>query len=130
MEQLLEKLGDFYVLTTPTYMLMSLFCGWAAYFVRQRIANIAFLVILYPLFILISATALCLAIHAELISIKRTPDWIIYTVGASAFGCSAGIVVVALIRRLVDFVTLRAHIRASIRRDTEDQTKGYERAHM
>jgi hypothetical protein len=129
-EHLLEKLGDFYVVNTATVMLIGLFCGWAAYFVRLRIANVAFLTILYPLFVLISVTALCAALHAEVISIKRSQDWIIYSVCASAFGCSTGILLVALFRRLVDMVTLKSHIRASIKRDEEDHEKGYERMHL
>jgi cation transporter-like permease len=130
METFLERLSDFYVVDTSTVMLVGVFCGWAAHFVRQRIANIAFLVILYPMFVLFSITVLCTALHAELISIKRSQDWIIYSVCASAIGSSAGILLVALFRRIVDFVTLRTHIRASVRRDEEERERGYERAHL
>lgn len=130
MQNMMEQLSDFYIVDSSTVMLIALFCAWAAYFVRQRIANVNFLVILYPLFVLISATALSAAIHMELLSLRKTSDWIIFSVSASAFGATTGITLVAILRRLVDFVTMRSHIRASVRRDEEDAAKGYERMHL
>jgi Na+-translocating ferredoxin:NAD+ oxidoreductase RnfA subunit len=126
MENLLDQLGEFYVVKTPTVMLIGLFCGWAAYFVRARIANVAFLVVLYPLFLFISVTALCAALNGEIISIKRSQDWIIYSVAAAVIGSSVGILLVASVRKIIDVMTLNAHIRASLRRDDEDRAKGYE----
>jgi hypothetical protein len=130
MEKFLDALSEFYILDTSTMMLIGLFSGWAAGFVRQRIANVAFLVVLYPLFVLASATALCLAIHFEYVSITRTQDWLIFSVMAAAVGCSMGIIMVALFRKAVDAITLRSHIRASVKRDGEDTERGYERLHL
>jgi hypothetical protein len=130
MQQLMERLYDFYILDQSTVMLMALFCGWAALYVRSRVANIAFLIFLYPLFILIGATVLCYAIHMEVIAIKRASDWIMYTATASGIGAITGITMVALWRQLVDLVTLRSHIRTSVRRDEENASKGYERLQL
>jgi low affinity Fe/Cu permease len=130
MQSLLERLQDFYIIDQPTVMLIAVFCSWAAYFVRSKLANVAFLLFLYPLFVFVAVTVMCWALHLEVISIRKASEWLMYSVTASAIGAMTGISLVAIYRQLVDFLTMKSHIRASIRRDEEDAAKGYERMHL
>lgn len=125
MEHLIEKLSLFYSVDQSTWLLIAFFCGWAAYFTRLYLKNAAVLVFLYPLFLAASMTAYATAQYFELFSPKKHSEWIMYTIFAAAIGATVGIGLTTLLRQIQDrFVTV-SHIRRTLKRDEEQEAKGY-----
>ena len=125
MNNAVEFLALFYEIDQSTYLVIALFCAAAAYFVRPRIQNAAFLVFLYPLFCLVAIVAYIGAMHLHLFSPKKHAEWIMYTIFAAALGASVGIALVALVRKIQDKLVVMAHVRRTLKRDAEQQAKGY-----
>jgi predicted membrane-bound spermidine synthase len=125
MQTLLDKITEFYELDQSTYLLIAFFCSWAAYFVRARIANVAFLMFLYPLFCIIGFTTYAAAVQLELFSPKRHAEWIMYAIFSAAIGAMVGISIIAVFRKIQDRVTTNAHIIRTAKRDEERAAKGY-----
>jgi hypothetical protein len=130
MNSAIDKIALFYEIDKDTYVLIAMFCAAAAHFVRSRIQNAAFLLFLYPLFCLVAFTVYAGALHNELFSPKRHAEWIIFSISAAAIGTSVGILFVSLIRLLQDKFVVASHIRRTIKRDAEQETKGYPVSHM
>lgn len=116
---------EFYDIDQDTYVMILMFCATAAYFVRSRIQNIAFLLFLYPIFCAIAMTVYATALHLELFSPKRHAEWIIFSISAAAIGASSGILIITLLRRIQDKFVVLSHIRSTLRREAEQETKGY-----
>jgi hypothetical protein len=127
MSAMIDKIAMFYEIDSSTYLMIAFFCGWAGYLVRTRIANAAFLMFLYPLFCIVAFTAYAFAIHLELFSPKRHAEWVMYTIFAASVGATIGIGVVAILRRIQDKITTQAHIRRTLKRQEEEEQRGYEK---
>ncbi len=127
MSVLIENVSMFYEIDSSTYLMIAFFCGWAGYLVRTRIANAAFLMFLYPLFCIVAFTAYAFAIHMELFSPKRHAEWVMYTIFAASVGAIIGIGLVAILRRFQDKVTTQAHIRRTLKRQAEEEARGYQK---
>jgi hypothetical protein len=125
MNSAIDKIALFYEIDKDTYVLIAMFCAAAAHFVRARIQNAAFLLFLYPLFCIVAFTAYGCALHYELFSPKRHAEWIMYSIAAAAIGACIGISFVSLLRRIQDKFVVASHIRRTIKRDDEQETKGY-----
>lgn len=125
MNSTIDKIVLFYEIDKDTYILIALFCAAAAHFVRGRIQNAAFLLFLYPLFCAVAFTVYAWAMHLELFAPKKHAEWIIYSITASAIGASVGILIVSLLRGIQDKIVVAAHIRRTLKRDAEQETKGY-----
>jgi hypothetical protein len=125
MNSAIDNIALFYQIDKDTYVLIAMFCAAAAHFVRSRIQNAAFLLFLYPLFCLVAFSVYACALHYELFSPKRHAEWIIFSISAAAIGASTGIIVISLLRRIQDKVVVAAHIRRTVKRDAEQETKGY-----
>jgi hypothetical protein len=126
MAVLIDQLTLFYDIDSSTYLMIAFFCGWAAYVIKDRIANASFLMFLYPFFCIISFTAYALAIHMELFSPKRHAEWVMYTIFAASIGATIGIALVAVMRRVQDRITTRTHIRRTLKRQEEEAARGYQ----
>jgi biotin transporter BioY len=121
----LDDLTAFYEIDSSTYLVIAMFCGWAAYLVRTRITNVAWLIFIYPLFCGFALTIYAGAMHLQMFSPKRHSEWIMYSIFAAAIGATCGILIVGTIRRIQDFFITRAHVRRTVRRDEEQEAKGY-----
>ncbi len=125
MNSAIDFIATFFQIDRDTYILIALFCAAAAHFVRFRIQNAAFLLLLYPLFCVIAFTVYAAAFQLELFSPKKHSEWIIYAATAAAIGASMGIFLVSILRRIQDKVVVAAHIRRTLKRDAEQEIKGY-----
>jgi hypothetical protein len=125
MNSTIDKIALFYEIDKDTYILIAMFCAAAAHFVRTRIQNAAFLLFLYPLFCVVAFTVYAWALHMELFAPKKHAEWIIYSITAAAIGASVGIMLVTLLRGIQDKFVVAAHIRRTVKRDEEQETKGY-----
>jgi hypothetical protein len=121
----MNQIAQFYDIDTDTYVLIALFCAAAAHLVRTRIQNAAFLLFLYPLFCGVAFSVYALALKFELFSPKKHAEWIIYSISAAAIGASCGIMFISLLRIIQDKFVVAAHIRRTVRRDAEQESKGY-----
>jgi hypothetical protein len=121
----LDQIRDFYVLDKTTVSVVLIFCGWAAYTIRDKLTNPASLIILYPIFVFIGLSIYALAANFNWFSPKRMVEWLTYTVLSASIGAIVGILLVAVLRSVQDrFVTL-AHIRQTLKRDKEQEERGY-----
>ena len=125
MNNAIDNVALFYEIDQSTYVLIAMFCAAAAHFVRSRIQNAAFLLFLYPLFCIVAFTVYAGAVQLHLFSPKRHAEWIMYAILAAAIGASSGIAFIAVLRKIQDKFVVAAHIRRTIRRDAEQQSKGY-----
>jgi hypothetical protein len=125
MSSAIDKIALFYEIDKDTYVLIAMFCAAAAHFVRTRIQNAAFLLFLYPLFCLVAFTAYAGALHFELFSPKKHAEWIIYSISAAAIGASTGILLISLLRAVQDKFVVASHIRRTLKRDEQQEAKGY-----
>jgi hypothetical protein len=125
MNNAIDNIALFYEIDQSTYVLIAMFCAAAAHFVRSRIQNAAFLLFLYPLFCIVAFTVYAGAVHLTLFSPKKHAEWIIYAIASAAIGASTGIAFIAVLRKIQDKVVVAAHIRRTIKRDAEQQAKGY-----
>jgi hypothetical protein len=103
--------AKFYEIDQGTYILIALFCGWAAYFMRDRIQNASWLVFLYPAFILASMCIYATAMQLQLFSPKRYSEWIVHAIFASAIGSALCISLVALFTRIQERFIFASHAR-------------------
>ena len=125
MNNTLDNIAIFYEIDQSTYVLIAMFCAVAAYFVRSRIQNAAFLLFLYPLFCVVAFTVYAGAVQLHLFTPKKHAEWIIYAIASAAIGASSGIAFIAVLRKIQDKFVVAAHIRRTLRRDSEQETKGY-----
>jgi hypothetical protein len=123
-----EQLAIIMEIDRSTYLLIAFFCGWAAYFVRARLLNAATLTFLYPLFCLLAFAFYAAFVSLELFSPKRIADWIMYSVFAAAGGCTLGIGLLSLARRIQEQVIERAHQHRMKAKDTERERERAELA--
>ncbi len=129
MTSAMDKIALFYEMDRETYILIAMFCAAAAHFVRSRIQNIAFLLFLYPLFCLVAFSVYASALQLELFSPKKHAEWIIFSISAAAIGASTGIFMVSVLRAILDKFVVAAHIRRTVRREAEQENKGYPVTH-
>jgi hypothetical protein len=125
MNTVIDRVALFYEIDKDTYVLIAMFCAFAAYFVRSRIQNAAFLLFLYPLFCLVAFTVYAAALQHELFSPKKHAEWIIFSISAATLGATIGIATVSILRWIQDKIVIAAHIRRTIKRDKEQSEKGY-----
>lgn len=119
----LDQVQEFYAIDGATFLMIAFYCGWAAYFVKNRLENPASLVLLYPLFCVLSLTIYAGFVEFEFFSPKKHRDWIIYAVTSSAAGSGLGIMIVVGLRRIQDGVIQRQHRRQYARREAERLAK-------
>jgi predicted membrane-bound spermidine synthase len=125
MENLIDQLRSFYTLDSSTVIVVVLFCGWAAYMIRNNLTNPASLALIFPLFLFIAFTTYAVAASHALFSPKRMVEWLTYTVFSASIGAIMGISLVAVLRLVQDRFVTMAHIRQSLRRDKEQEERGY-----
>jgi uncharacterized membrane protein YeaQ/YmgE (transglycosylase-associated protein family) len=111
MSYLLETYAKLYEIDQGTYILIGLFCGWAAYFMRDRIQNASWLILLYPAFVGASVFLYAVAMQLQLFSPKRYSEWIVYAISASAFGSAICISLIALSTRIQERLIFANHAR-------------------
>jgi branched-subunit amino acid ABC-type transport system permease component len=111
MSYLADTYATFYEIDQGTYILIGLFCGWAAYFMRDRIQNASWLVFLYPSFMFASMCFYAWAMQLHLFSPKRYSEWIVHAIFASAFGSALCISTVALFTRIQERLIYKNHAR-------------------
>jgi uncharacterized membrane protein YeaQ/YmgE (transglycosylase-associated protein family) len=125
MDDLIDQVRAFYALDTSTVIIVVLFCGWAAYAIRNKLTNPASIAILFPVFLGIAFTTYALAANLALFSPKRMIEWLTYSVFSASIGAIIGIMCVAVIRLVQDKFVTMAHIRQTLRRDKEQEERGY-----
>lgn len=125
MNNTIDTIALYYEIDHSTYVLIAMFCAAAAHFVRSRIQNAAFLLFLYPLFCVVAFTVYAGAFHLGMFSPKKHAEWIIYAIASAAIGASTGIAFIAVLRKIQDKFVIAAHIRRTLKRDAEQQAKGY-----
>jgi hypothetical protein len=125
MENLIDQIQNFYVVDSTTVMLILMFCGAAAYFVREKLTNPASVIILLPIFVLIALTTYALARHLQMFSPKRVVEWITFTAFSGSIGAVMGIIMVSIFRLVQDRFVTMAHIRQTLKRDEEQTARGY-----
>ena len=125
MENLIDQIRAFYPLDSSTVMLVALFCGWAAYMIRNHLTNPASIAILYPVFLFIAFTTYAVAANLAWFSPKRMVEWLTYSVFSASIGAIMGILFVAIVRVVQDKFITSAHIRQTLKRDKEQEERGY-----
>lgn len=125
MEQFIDELRAFYALDSTTVIVVVLFGGWAAYMIRDKLTNPASVVILYPIFVVVGLTTYAVAANLHWFSPKRMVEWLTFTVLSASIGAIMGILLVAILRSVQDRFTTAAHIRQSLKRDQEQEERGY-----
>jgi hypothetical protein len=125
MEDIIEQIVAFYQVDQSTLMVMLLFCGSAAYAIRNYLTNPASVWVLAPLFFVVALTTYVIAQNMQMFSPKRTIEWITYSTFSAAIGAMMGILCVAIFRLVQDRFITASHIRQTLKRDEEQTARGY-----
>lgn len=104
MEWLLQTFPFLADIDTPTYVSMGVYCGWACYILWSRLENAAWLALLGPLFYIIAVSTYGAFMYFELFNPKQHREWIVFVVTAAAVGCGVGISLIAIIRRIQEWL--------------------------
>lgn len=123
MEWLLQTFPFLADIDQATYVSIAIYCSWAAYILKARLENAAWLVFLYPLFLVLSIFAYGAFMNLELFNPKQHREWIVFVVTSAAIGCGVGISLVGLLRRLQERVVERQYQRQLVIRAEEDRQK-------
>ncbi len=123
MEWLLQTFPFFADIDQSTYVSIAVYCSWAAYVLKARLENAAWLVFLYPLFLIISFFAYGAFMYLELFNPKQHREWIVFVVTSSAIGCGLGISLIGLLRRFQERIVEKQYQRQLVIRAEEDRQK-------
>jgi len=123
MEWLLQTFPFFADIDQATYVSIGVYCSWASYILKARLENAAWLVFLYPLFLIISFFAYGTFMYFELFNPKQHREWIVFVVTSAAIGCGIGISLVGLIRRLQERIVEKQYQRQLAIRAADDRQK-------
>lgn len=123
MEWLLQTFPFFADIDQATYVSIAVYCSWASYILKARLENAAWLVFLYPLFLIISFFTYGAFLYLELFNPKLHREWIVFVVTSAAIGCGVGIALVGLLRRLQERIVERQYQQQLVIRAEEDRQK-------
>lgn len=123
MEWLLQTFPFLADIDQATYVSIGIYCSWASYVLKGRLENAAWLVFLYPLFLVLSFLAYGAFMTLELFNPKQHREWIVFVVTSAAIGCGLGISLVGLLRRMQERIVERQYQRQLVVRAEEDREK-------
>jgi hypothetical protein len=78
-----------------TLAVIAVLCGFAAYFIKDYLANPPMVIFVYPVLVFFSVLAHYMILQAEIYQPKKLDQWLMWTVLASIGGTFVGIVLVA-----------------------------------
>lgn len=104
MDWLLQTFPFLADIDTSTYVSMAIYCGWACYILWSRLQNVAWLVLLGPLFYIIAVSAYGTFMYFELFNPKQHREWIVFVVTSAAVGCAVGISLIGVVGRLREWL--------------------------
>lgn len=83
-----------------TLAVIAVLCGFAAYFIKDYLANPPMVIFVYPVLVFFSVLTHYLIVLAETYQTKKLDQWLMWTVLASIGGTFAGTLLVALLATL------------------------------
>jgi hypothetical protein len=83
-----------------TLTVIAVLCGFAAYFIKDYLANPPMVIFVYPVLVFCSVLAHYLIILAETYQTKKLDQWLMWTVLASICGTIVGTLLVASLASL------------------------------
>lgn len=87
-------------LDTSTYVLLGLICGAAVWLMRDYLANILTVILIYPLILGLSLLANHVFMVSGMFDPKKMADWMIGTICAATLGVLLGLVIIAVSARM------------------------------
>jgi hypothetical protein len=102
-----QLLSDF-SLDWPTITVIAALCGFAAYFIKEYLANPAMIIFVYPLLFLPSVLIQYLFIVMEMYPPKKLDAWLMWTIMATIIGTLLGTCFVAVLANLQERLGRRA----------------------
>jgi hypothetical protein len=104
MDEVAKHLSNIYAMDKPTLAVICVFCGIAAYALRDFLANPIMVIFVFPLLFVSSILIQYMFILGELYQQKKIDQWLMWTVMASICGNVIGITLVAWFGRLREAV--------------------------
>jgi hypothetical protein len=108
MTQLLKDLNTNFSLDWQTLAVIAVLCAFAAYFIREYLANPSMIIFVYPLLFLLSVLMQYLFIVMEMYSPRKLDAWLMWTIMATIIGNFVGTCLVAALVNLHERLGRRA----------------------
>ena len=100
MDELLKHLGNMYATDWPTLAVIGFLCAVTAYALREYMASPIFVVFAYPFLFFFSLVAQYLFTIGEFYVVRRTDQWLTWTIIASICGNVLGIALIGWFGRI------------------------------
>ena len=87
-------------LDSSTWVLFTLICGSAVWLMRNHLANILTVILIFPLVMALSIAINYVAATNGLFDPKKMSDWMIWTIIAATAGTMFGLAIIAVTARM------------------------------
>ena len=91
--------------------LIAVVCGIAMYFVRSHLVIPGMIVVLYPLVMALAVTANYCLVQLEYFALNKYDQWMICSIISATLGVVGGLIVAALLSRVLEFFQSKRQIR-------------------
>jgi hypothetical protein len=100
METISAHLAAMVDIDTSTFMLFGLICGSAVWLMRNHLANILTVILIFPLVLGLSLIVNYICLQMGLFDPKKMADWMIGTISAATVGLMGGLAIMSVTARM------------------------------